>query len=112
MDNKFPIFAQFKIFVMLKHIVFFKFRASEDKEARMNEIKFQLENLIHEIPELKKMQVGLNMNPAEKWDLVLEAIVENMHTLEIYANHPAHQNIVKTLIAPIKEDRAAIDFIF
>lgn len=96
---------------MLKHIVFFKFRASEDKEARMNEIKFQLENLVHKIPELKEIRVGLNINPAEKWDLALEAIVENMHGLEIYANHPEHQYIVKTMIAPIKEDRAAVDFI-
>lgn len=96
---------------MIKHIVFFKFKSSENKEAQMKEIKTELEKLPAIIPELKAIQVGLNINPAEKWDLCLEAFVENMQDLGIYANHPAHQHIVKTMIAPIKEDRACVDFL-
>lgn len=98
--------------IMIKHIVFFKFKASEDKKNRMLEIKEELEKLTNIIPELKEIHAGLNVNPAEKWDLALEAIVNDMHDLDIYANHPAHQRIVKNLIAPIKEDRAAVDFTF
>lgn len=95
---------------MIKHIVFFKFKASDKKEVQMQEIKEQLEKLPEIIPELKEIHVGININPAEKWDLSLEALVADMHDLDIYANHPAHQHIVKTMIAPAKEDRACVDY--
>ena len=48
----------------------------------------------------------------EKWDFSLEAGVADLHALEVYANHPAHQEIVKTLIAPVKVDRACVDYRF
>lgn len=95
---------------MLKHIVFFKFKNAEDKASQMQAIKSELEKLPAIIAELREIHVGLNVNPAEKWDLSLEALVENMRDLEVYANHPAHQQIVKTMIAPIKEDRACVDY--
>lgn len=96
--------------VMIKHIVLFKLKASDEKETLLKAIKTQLENLSGVIPELKEIHVGINVNESEKWDLSLEALVENMHDLEVYANHPAHQHIVKTLIAPAKEDRACVDY--
>ena len=95
---------------MIKHIVLFKLKASEDKGNKMQAIKAELEKLPALIPELKEIHVGINCNTAEKWDLSLEVQVENMHDLEVYANHPAHQHIVKNLIAPIKEDRACVDY--
>lgn len=95
---------------MIKHIVLFKFNASADKETQLQQIKTELEQLPGIIPELKEIHIGLNTNPAEKWDLSLEAWVEHWQDLDTYANHPAHQKIVKTLIAPIKADRACIDF--
>lgn len=95
---------------MIKHIVFFKFKNTEDKVSQMQAIKSELEKLPAIIAELREIHVGLNVNPAEKWDLSLEALVEDMHDLEVYANHPAHQQIVKTMIAPIKEDRACVDY--
>ena len=95
---------------MIKHIVFFKLRDVEGKNVKMQEIKQELEKLPSIIKELDEIHVGINVNPAEEWDLCLEAIVENMENLEIYSKHPAHQNIVKTLIAPIKEGRACVDY--
>ena len=97
---------------MIKHIVLFKFTASAEKAGQMLEIKNELEKLTGVIPELRELRIGLNTNPAEKWDMSLEAIVDNMQDLETYANHPAHQQIVKTRIAPIKEDRACVDYSF
>lgn len=95
---------------MIKHIVLFRFQNIEDKEVKLNQIKKELEELPDIISELKEIQVGINVNPAEKWDLSLEALVANLHDLDVYANHPAHQQIVKKRIAPIKEDRACVDF--
>ena len=73
----------------------------------MNAIKAELEKLPATIKELKEIHVGININPAEHWDLSLE----DMAALNTYAMHPAHQAIVKNMIAPIKEERACIDYI-
>lgn len=95
---------------MIKHIVLFKFKTCERKEESIREIKTALETLPSIIPELIEIHVGINVNETEKWDMSLEALVENLHDLEVYGNHPAHQQIVKSLIAPMKEDRACVDF--
>lgn len=95
---------------MIKHIVLFKFKALDDKAVLLEKIKTELEKLPAIIPELKDIQIGMNMNTTEKWDLSLEAIVNDMHDLDVYANHPTHQHIVKTMIAPNKEDRACVDY--
>lgn len=95
---------------MIKHIVLFRFKAAEDKEIRMKEIKTQLEKLQEIIPELKEIHVGLNVNPAEQWDLSLEVVTEDMEKLKIYANHPAHQAILKEQISPLLEERACVDY--
>ncbi len=96
---------------MIKHIVFFKFKSLPEKEGNMYKIKVELEKLSTIITELKEIHVGININSTEYWDLCLEAIVEDMAALNAYATHPAHQTIVKKMIAPIKEDRACIDYI-
>ena len=97
---------------MIKHIVLFKLEESEHKNVRLQEIRDRLEALVQVIPELKEMQVGINVNPEEKWDFSLEAVAADLQALEVYANHPAHQEIVKTLIAPVKVDRACVDYRF
>ena len=76
----------------------------------MSAIKRELEKLPAVISELKEIKVGININPAEEWDLSLEALVNDMDNLASYANHPAHQRIVKEMIAPIKEGRACVDY--
>ena len=53
---------------MIKHIVLFKLEESEHKNVRLQEIRDRLEALVQVIPELKEMQVGINVNPEEKWD--------------------------------------------
>lgn len=95
---------------MIKHIVLFKFKNIVDKTLLLQDIKAELEQLCQIIPQLKELHVGINVNPTEKWDLSLEALVENKQDLDIYANHPAHQQIVQTKIAPFKEDRACVDY--
>lgn len=100
---------------MIKHIVLFKLKPFDDeaaKKAVMSEIKTKLEALIHIIPELKKIEVGLNINPAEQWDVALVTEFEKMEDLPVYANHPAHVAISKDIIASVKEGRACVDFIF
>ncbi|MCH5225519.1 MAG: Dabb family protein [Muribaculaceae bacterium] len=95
---------------MVKHVVMFKFKGTE--EERKDVATRFMEALIQlpcEIPQLKSIEVGLNINPAEKWDLVLTATAETLEDVAIYSAHPAHQAAV-AIIAKYKEDRACVDY--
>lgn len=96
---------------MIKHIVMFKFRGNVEERKEVAE-KFAkaLLALPSQINELKSMEVGVNINPKEKWDLVLVATTDTMEDVATYSAHPAHQDAV-AIIAPYKEDRACVDFI-
>ncbi len=95
---------------MVKHIVCFKLKGN-GPERKMVARKFAdaLLNLPAEIEPLVSMEVGLNENPAEEWDLVLTAIVEKMEDVEVYAKHPAHL-AAASIIADWKEARACVDY--
>ena len=95
---------------MVKHVVMFKFKGTPDERKEVSR-KF-MEALIQlpcEIPQLKSIDVGINMNPAETWDMVLTATADSMEDIAIYSAHPAHQDAV-AIIAPFKEDRACVDY--
>lgn len=95
---------------MVKHIVMFKFKGTaEEKKDVATRFAEALIQLPCEIPQLKSIDVGLNMNPAESWDLVLTATADSMEDIAIYSDHPAHQDAV-SIIAPYKEDRACVDY--
>lgn len=97
---------------MVKHIVTFKLKGSE-AEKREAALKFKeaLMALPPVIEQLQSMEVGINENPAESWDVVLTAVVPTMADVEIYAKHPAHQAAF-AIVAPLKEERACVDYNF
>lgn len=95
---------------MVKHVVMFKFKGtSEEKRTIATKFAEALVQLPCEIPELINMEVGININPAEKWDLVLTASAETLEDIATYSAHPAHMAAVE-IIAPYKEDRACVDY--
>ena len=97
---------------MIKHIVSFKLKG--DKEVRLEAARKFKESLLalpQHIDCLLSMEVGINCNPEEKWDLVLTAIVEDLVALQEYANHPLHL-AAASIIKDIKEDRSCVDYIF
>lgn len=57
------------------------------------------------------MEVGINSNPAEQWDLVLTAVVPTIADVDIYARHPAHV-AAASIIGPVKDQRACVDYEF
>lgn len=97
---------------MVKHIVTFKFKGEEAirKEYALK-FKEALMALPAIIPCLESMEVGINENPAETWDLVLTAIVPTMADVDVYAKHPAHV-AAASIIAPVKDSRACVDYEF
>lgn len=62
-----------------------------------------------QIDVLENMEVGINENPAEDWDVVLTATVPTMADVAVYAQHPAHV-AAAAIIAPLKADRACVDY--
>ena len=97
---------------MVKHIVAFKLKGDADV-CRQAAEKFRdaLMALPEQIDVLQSMEVGLNQNPAEDWDVVLTAVVPTMADVATYATHPAHV-AAAGLISAVKESRACVDYEF
>lgn len=97
---------------MVKHIVLFKLKddASADaKLAAMHAFKDAIEALPAEIPFIRKIEVGLNINPAETWSIALYSEFDTLDDVRQYAVHPDHVAAGK-LLAEVKESRACVDY--
>ena len=95
---------------MIKHIVSFKFKGTPDEKKELaTKFAEALIQLPCEIPQLKSIEVGINMNPAETWDFVLTATADSLEDIAIYSAHPAHQAAV-AIIAPFKQERSCVDY--
>ncbi len=90
---------------MLVHIVMFKFK-DENKEANIIEVKRQLEELLDFIPELKTMEVGVNIaDEARAFDLSLLSTFDSKDDLAIYANHPKHLEVTAFVRSVVVESK-------
>lgn len=95
---------------MVKHVVTFRFEGDRDERMevarRFRETLLTLPDLIDV---LQSMEVGLNINPKENWDLVLIATVPTLEDVEKYSNHPMHQAAIAT-IAEARMMRSCVDY--
>ena len=99
---------------MVKHIVLFKlkeFDTAEEKTRKISQIKMGLLNLKMLIKELHTIEVGINENTKEQYDIALTTTHRTMADLEAYAVHPDHQVVAK-IIREVSESRACVDFTF
>lgn len=97
---------------MIKHTVMFKLHGSEELRRKIaDDFKTALLALPEKIDCLQSMEVGINVNPAEDWDVVLMAVVPTMADVNTYAKHPAHV-AAAAILGPYKEARACVDFEF
>lgn len=97
---------------MVKHIVSFKLSGTaNERRAVAEKFKAALEALPAVIEPLQSIEVGINANPAEDWDVVLTAIVPTMADVAVYAKHPAHV-AAAGLLGANKEARACVDYEF
>ncbi len=97
---------------MVKHIVMFKLSGTDDERRQVAEaFKNALLALPQQIDVLRSIEVGINENPAECWDVVLTAVVDTMEDVAVYACHPAHV-AAASLLAGHKECRACVDYEF
>lgn len=97
---------------MVKHIVLFKLREdvpAEKKLDAMRSFKAAIEALPERIPVIRKVEVGLNINPSEAWHIALYSEFDSLDDVKLYAAHPDHVAAGK-LLAEVKESRACVDY--
>ncbi|MGC3978189.1 MAG: Dabb family protein [Paludibacteraceae bacterium] len=99
---------------MIKHIVFFQLAEQAEGKTKAENaqiIKEGLENLIHLIPELKKIEVGINHpeTPVSNYDIALCCEFNSVNDLNIYQEHPEHKKVAG-YIGKVKTGRACVDY--
>jgi hypothetical protein len=88
----------------------FQFK-EENKERNIAMVKERLEALVDLIPELQKMEVGVNFNESERaFDLSLYSTFDSKEDLGVYAVHPEHLKVV-ALIKELTETSKVVDYI-
>ena len=99
---------------MVKHIVLFKLKdefPADEKLVLMKQFKEAIEALPAKIPFIRKVEVGLNMNPGETWSIALYSEFDTLEDVKAYASHPDHV-VAAGIIAQAKEGRACVDYEF
>lgn len=97
---------------MVKHIVLFKLKdevPAEEKLLVMTNFKEAIEALPAKIPVIRKVEVGLNMNSSETWNIALYSEFDTLEDVKFYATHPEHVAAGK-ILAETKESRACVDY--
>ena len=99
---------------MIKHIVFFGLADNAEGKTKAENaqlIKSELENLIHFIPEIRKIEVGINYPnaPETNYDIALYTEFDNFEAVDIYQEHPEHKKVA-SYIGKVRISRAAVDY--
>lgn len=95
---------------MVKHIVSFQLTGTaEQRHALACQFKSALDELPQHIDVLRSIEVGINQNPDEQWDVVLTAVLPSMSDIATYARHPAHV-AAAALLEGHKAARACVDY--
>ena len=98
---------------MIKHIIMWRLRDSAEgfsKAENAQRMKQQLEELARRIPQIKSLEVGINLNTTQDaFDIVLYSEFENRDDLETYQNHPAHLAF-REFISEIRTEKRLVDY--
>ena len=100
---------------MLRHVVMFKFKEEAEGRTKMENVlatKAMLDALPAKIDLILKSETHVGMEGAnpENADLILISDFESAETLQQYIVHPDHK-AVGAFMRPLRESRAAVDFI-
>lgn len=99
---------------MIKHIVLFKLKdtvTADEKIRVMTAFKKAIEALPAKISVIRKIEVGLNINSAEAYDIALNSEFDSLEDLNFYATFPEHVAAAK-ILSEAKESRACVDYEF
>jgi len=99
---------------MIKHIVmwrFFEFAEGNSKKENALKLKQKLLVLPDKIPQIKKMEIGINVDQTEEAsDVVLNSEFDSLEDLRVYQYHPEHLKIVEFL-NEVRSEKRVVDYI-
>lgn len=96
--------------VMIKHIVMWKFKEGERENMLL--FRERLLALKGQIPEIRAMEVGVNVNPSERsYDAVLVSEFDSLEALKSYTVNPLHQAVAE-FCKSIRTGSVSVDYEF
>ena len=96
---------------MVKHIVLWKIRNDDQKQANIDQMISMLTSLVGKIEGLVSMEMGYNFNTASEYDVVLYSSFKNAAALKYYQNHPEHLKC-KDFIGSVTIGRTCADYFY
>ena len=95
---------------MIKHIVMWKFKEGEQENMML--FRERLLALKDQIPEIRAMEVGVNINPSERsYDAGLVSEFDSMEALKSYSVNPLHK-AVSDFCKTIRTNSVSVDYEF
>jgi Stress responsive A/B Barrel Domain len=98
---------------MIKHIVMwrlFDFAEGNTKKENALKLKEKLISLPDKIPQIKKMEVGINVDGTDAAsDVVLYCEFDSLEDLKAYQIHPEHQKVVGFL-NKVRSEKRGVDY--
>ncbi len=99
---------------MIKHIVMWKMKnydyLPQKKHENMCIIKGSLESLKDMIPEIQKIEVGINKTDSDRaFDVVLYSEFNSMDDLNVYSTHTEHLKVVN-FIKSVTTESKCVDY--
>lgn len=94
---------------MLRHIVMFKMKDSDDSDLMLNKLKTEIDRL-SDLDMVEFLETGLNISPRPTaFDLVLVSDFKDEDALEAYRVHPQHQEVI-ALVKEVTQQVHVVDF--
>jgi hypothetical protein len=94
---------------VIRHIVQWKLKPTDDRAAVVEEIRAALEPLVGVVPGLISLTVRPDVSGGDNWDAVLVSEHDSVDAVAAYMAHPAH---VAAAAVPrsYAEQRAVVDY--
>jgi hypothetical protein len=93
---------------MFRHVVLLCWKPDATDEQRTL-VHDALLGLPPQIPEIRSYQVGVDVGETDgNFSLAVVADFDDKAGYVVYRDHPAHQRVIRDLIRPILEHRAAV----
>jgi heme-degrading monooxygenase HmoA len=97
---------------VVEHIVLFKIKPEVDNQA-VEHMFAGLRALKDSVPGIVDLSVGRNFTDRGKgYNCGLVVRLESKAALDVYRDHPDHQQVLQERIKPIVEDVLAVDYEF
>jgi hypothetical protein len=95
----------------IRHVVSWKLGAPDEAQRAEHaaRIKRGLESLPAVIPQIRFLQVGVNVVPANDFDVVLISDFDTVDDILVYQEHPAHLEVA-AFIRSVVASRASVDY--